>query len=118
LNETTRVKTDEQKYLKTRDVEFDETKWASKKDAFLRDAITQRLTNDKWFCEILSSALAQRKYLLYFDKVAGEHGSELGGSRSIKGTIQGQNKYGKLLMELAAAQPDTLKACLMLPDPF
>ena len=118
LNETTRVKTDEQKYMNMKDVEFNETSWASKKDALLRDAVIQRFTNDKWFCEIISAALAQRKYLLYFDEKAKERGSELGGSRSIKGTIHGQNKYGKLLMELANTLSDKLKACLMLPDPF
>jgi predicted NAD-dependent protein-ADP-ribosyltransferase YbiA (DUF1768 family)/SAM-dependent methyltransferase len=117
LDETTDVKTQESKYMKTKTVGFDETKWATVKDNLLREAIIQRLKNDKWFCEILSAAIAQNKYLLYFDKSASENGSELGGSRTLRGSIQGQNKYGKLLVELAKSLPDDLKACLELPDP-
>jgi len=116
LDETTHVKTDEQKYMRSKPVEFDETRWATVKDKLLREAVLQRLTNDKQFCTIVSSALAQHKYLLYFDKTSSEHGSELGGSRTVKGTIQGQNKYGTTIMNLATSMPDTLKACLALPD--
>ena len=118
LDETTHVKTDEQKYMRAKLTEFDPTRWATVKDKLLREAVLQRLTNDKWFCTIVSTALAQHKYLLYFDKGSSDSGSELGGSRSVKGTIQGQNKYGKIITELAQTMPDEVKACLVLPDPF
>ena len=88
--------------------------WATLKDKFLEDAIRQRLASDKWFCVIVSAALAQQKYLLYHDE---QSNSELGGSRVIRsGLIQGQNKYGTFLLRLARDMPDELKACLTLPD--
>jgi hypothetical protein len=81
----------------------------------LEEAIRQRLSADKWFCVIVSAALAQGKYLLYHDE---QPNSELGGSRVIRsGLIQGQNKYGNFILQLAQEMPEELKACLALPDP-
>lgn len=113
LKETQDVETEEIKQINTVSVGFNSSLWATKKDSFLESAIRQRLTADKWFCEIVSAAIAQNKQLLQVDKTKG---SELGGTRTIKGTIQGQNKYGRLILTLASTMPEQLKACLALPD--
>ena len=112
--ETAEVETEQVRLMGLRETGFDSGVWATVKDQFLEQAIKQRLTADKWFCVIVSAALAQQKYLLYHDE---QPNSELGGSRVIRsGVIQGQNKYGTLLMRLAKEMPEELKACLALPE--
>jgi len=106
-NETTDVETSEIKYLNMKSTNFDESKWATVKDALLKSAIQQRITSDKRFCIIVNAALSQQKYLLY------KNSSELGGSLTIgKGTIQGQNKYGNMIMQVAKEMPDKIRACM------
>jgi mRNA (guanine-N7-)-methyltransferase len=86
---------------------FNESKWATVKDDLLRSAIQQRLKDDKWFCIIVNAVIVQNKYLLYFDTET----SEMGGVRKADGTIKGENKYGKYILELATRSPEILKAC-------
>jgi predicted NAD-dependent protein-ADP-ribosyltransferase YbiA (DUF1768 family) len=117
MAETNAVKTQEARLLGTPAVGFDESKWAPTKEKLLRAAITQRLTNDKWFCVIALAAHDQGKLLLYVDEDASERGSDLGGML-LSGKLSGQNRYGFLIEELVTTMPDTLKACLTLPDPF
>jgi hypothetical protein len=117
LNEKTAVETEEIRLLNTSEVGFDEGLWAPRKEKLLREALLQRLMNDKWFCVIVSTVLSNNRIFLYLDKNAAEHGSELGGIL-LSGKLSGQNRYGFLIQELATTFPDTLKACLELPDPF
>jgi hypothetical protein len=42
--------------------------------------------------------------------------SELGGTLEMSGRIKGPNKYGELILALAAEYPRELRACLTLPD--
>jgi len=117
LSETTAVKSEEIRLLQTPTTRFDEGKWAPIKDNLLRAAITQRLTSDKWFCTIVLAAHDQGKLLLYVDEDAATKGSEMGGNL-VNGKLSGQNKYGSFIQSIATSMPDTLKACLTLPDPF
>jgi hypothetical protein len=113
--ETKDVETEEARLMGLRETGFDSGIWATVKDRYLEEAIKQRLAADKWFCVIVSAALAQQKYLLYHDE---KPNSELGGSRVIRsGLIQGQNKYGRFILRLAKEMPEELKACLALPEP-
>jgi hypothetical protein len=112
LNETAEVKNKEYLFMADKSVNFDNTKWTAKKDEFLLNAIRQRLRSDKKFCEIVTAAIAQRKVLLYTN----EMDKELGGALKA-GKIEGQNKYGRFILQLAAEMPEDLKACLALPNP-
>lgn len=112
--ETAEVETEQVRLMGLRETGFDSGVWATIKDRFLEEAIRQRLAADKWFCVIVSAALAQGKYILYYDE---KPNSELGGSRVIRsGLIQGQNKYGNTILRLAREMPEELKSCLALPD--
>jgi hypothetical protein len=77
----------------------------------LREAILQRIKADKKFCVIVQAAISQKKYLLYKND-----SSELGGTLEMSGRIKGANKYGELILALAAEYPRELRACLTLPD--
>jgi hypothetical protein len=112
LQETDDVEKEALDKLNESGINFDETRWVAKKDELLTSAIRQRLTQDKWFCIIVSAALTQKKYLLY-----DVDNSELGGKRNPKtDKIEGLNKYGEFIMQLANDLPDELKACMTLPD--
>ena len=113
--ETAEVETEMERLKGLRETGYDSGIWATIKYKLLEEAIRQRLSADKWFCVIVSAALAQGKYLLYHDE---QPNSELGGSRVIRsGLIQGQNKYGNFILQLAQEMPEELKTCLALPDP-
>ncbi len=116
-DEGVEVASEEQRLLRGKGVKYDGAQWAAVKNTLLRDAILQRLEGDKRFCSIVSEALAANKYLLYYDT---NPGSEMGGARVPRiGTIQGQNTYGRMIMDLArdAVGSEALRACLALPDP-
>jgi predicted NAD-dependent protein-ADP-ribosyltransferase YbiA (DUF1768 family) len=110
LNETAEVERTEYRYIAEKSVGFDNTKWTAIKDNVLLDAIRQRLRGDKKFCEIVTAAIAQNKVLLYNN----ETDKELGGALKM-GKIEGQNKYGRFILQLASEMPEDLKACLSLP---
>lgn len=76
---------------------FDEAKWMSVKENALREALTQRYTKDKEFQDIVNAVRAKGKYLLYYSTAA----DGLGGVRRADGRIDGENKVGKIIMELA-----------------
>jgi predicted NAD-dependent protein-ADP-ribosyltransferase YbiA (DUF1768 family)/SAM-dependent methyltransferase len=78
---------------------FDEAKWATQKDALLREGLRQRWERDARLHKIVEAARAQGKYLLYYTgaTVVGD----LGGVRRTDGKIDGENKVGRILMELA-----------------
>ena len=77
---------------------FDETKWASMKDAVLLDGLTQRWENDAKLRKIVEAARNQGKILLFYTPGAV---TNMGGVRRDDGTIEGDNKVGKILMGLA-----------------
>ena len=80
-------------------VTFDEGKWFGVKDGVLRDALTQRWEKDERMRRILAAAKAKGLVLLYYTGPGS--GSDLGGKRTSEGYIDGENKVGKILMELA-----------------
>jgi hypothetical protein len=64
----------------------------------LREGMRQRLERDAPFKAVVQKALAENKYLLNFD--SGE-ASDMGGKRLASGKIQGNNRVGKTIMDLA-----------------
>jgi predicted NAD-dependent protein-ADP-ribosyltransferase YbiA (DUF1768 family) len=79
-------------------VTFDEGKWFGVKDGVLRDALTQRWEKDERMRRILTAVKAKGLVLLYYTGPGS--GSDLGGKRTSEGYIDGENKVGKILMEL------------------
>lgn len=77
----------------------DEAKWAAAKDQVLRDALTQRWTRDARFRRIVEAARDKGKFLLYY--TPGAATSNVGGIRRTDGRIEGENRMGKVIMELA-----------------
>jgi len=88
-------------YLNQYRVSFDDVKWIPIKDKVLMDALQYRWDHDKRFHAGVEAARALGKYLLYSTKIAAV-ASELGGTRSLTtGIIEGENKVGRFIMELA-----------------
>ncbi len=83
--------------LRRQGMTFDASRWAVVKEKVLRDALTQRFTEDAEFIRIVQAAKAKGKYLLYYSQAA----DELGGVRKQDGRIEGENRVGKIIMELA-----------------
>jgi len=79
-------------------VTFDEGKWFGVKDGVLRDALTQRWEKDERMRRILTAVKAKGLVLLYYTGPGS--GSDLGGKRTSEGYIDGENKVGKILMNL------------------
>lgn len=81
---------------------IDATAWDKVKDYHLRRAINERWTKDKMFRQIVEKARLDKKYLLhYITKKVGDPTGELAGRLSGTGRIEGTNKVGKMIMELA-----------------
>jgi hypothetical protein len=88
-------------YLNQSRTTIDETKWIPVKDKVLMDALKYRWEHDKRFKDTVETARNAGKYLLYSTKIASV-ASELGGTRSLTtGTIEGENKVGRFIMEIA-----------------
>jgi predicted NAD-dependent protein-ADP-ribosyltransferase YbiA (DUF1768 family) len=87
-------------YLNSRKykVVFDDGQWATIKGEVLREGLRQRLERDAKYRDIVMKAREKGLYLLNRVETGG---SELGGKRTIKGKIDGQNKIGVILMDLA-----------------
>ena len=77
---------------------FDEAKWTSVKDGVLREAVSQRWNKDARFHTIVEAARQQGKFLLFS---TGSASSEYGGKRTREGYLEGENKLGKMIMEVA-----------------
>lgn len=86
------------KGMATRKAKFNEARWNELKDGLLREALRQRFEKDARFRKIVDAAKAQKKYLLFY---TGSALSEMGGKRTKDGAIEGENKVGRYLMELA-----------------
>ena len=67
------------------------------KENVLREALSQRMRDDAEFQRIVMAAREKGKYLLYYSQSA----DELGGVRKQDGRIEGENRVGKIIMELA-----------------
>jgi predicted NAD-dependent protein-ADP-ribosyltransferase YbiA (DUF1768 family) len=78
---------------------FDDTMWFTVKDKELEKALSYRWMNDARLRRIVEAAKAKGLYLLYYTGVGS--GSDLGGKRTDKGFIDGENKVGEILMRLA-----------------
>lgn len=78
---------------------YNDAAWLAAKDDVLRTALAYRWKHDKRLRAAVEGARKANKYLLYYTGSAS--GSELGGKRTMEGLIDGANKVGKILMELA-----------------
>jgi len=78
---------------------FDAGKWATQKDDVLREGLRQRWETDARFRKIVEAVREKGKTLLYY--APGANSSNLGGVRKNSGVIEGNNKMGKMIMELA-----------------
>ena len=63
------------------------------------EGLRQRWLRDARFHKIVEAARTQNKYMLYNTGISAA--SELGGSRKLDGRIEGENKVGKFIMQLA-----------------
>ncbi len=64
----------------------------------LREGMRQRMERDAPFRAVIQKAVKEGKYLLNFDSSAA---SDMGGKRLVNGKIQGNNRVGKTIMDLA-----------------
>ena len=78
---------------------FDEAAWATQKDDVLMEGLRQRWETDARFRKIVEAARDKGKTLLYY--APGSNSSNLGGVRKNSGAIEGGNKMGQMIMELA-----------------
>jgi predicted NAD-dependent protein-ADP-ribosyltransferase YbiA (DUF1768 family) len=85
--------------MKKYKVEFDGGKWATVKDEVLRTGVKYRWENDARLRKIVEAVRNQGKILLYY--TPGASTSNVGGVRRDDGSIEGENKIGRILMELA-----------------
>jgi SAM-dependent methyltransferase len=80
-------------------VTYNEAAFLVKRDELFRKAVEQRYKEDERLRNILEAARKKGKYLLYYTQ--GTTANNLGGQRKSDGIIYGDNKLGKLYMELA-----------------
>jgi hypothetical protein len=78
---------------------FNEAEWAIKKDDSIREGLRQRWETDARFRKILEAARDKGKTLLYY--TPGANSMNLGGVRKNSGAIEGENRIGRIMMELA-----------------
>jgi predicted NAD-dependent protein-ADP-ribosyltransferase YbiA (DUF1768 family) len=78
---------------------FDEAQWAVQKDDILKEGLRQRWETDARFRKIVEAARQKGMTLLYY--TPGSNASNLGGVRKNSGVIEGENKMGKMILELA-----------------
>ncbi len=82
-------------------VSFDEGLWDTVKDGLVESALTKRFERDDEFKQILAAVKRENLYLLY----SSPGDDDFGGSRDDDGVIQGENKVGLFLMQLAGYTP-------------
>jgi hypothetical protein len=85
--------------FKANKVTFNEGNWLAKRDEVLRNGLEQRWNKDARFRRILEAIRNQGKYLLYYTGATGT--SDLGGIRRANKKIDGNNRLGQLMMEIA-----------------
>ena len=84
--------------MKKLGVNFNKSRWAELEDTLITDAVTQRWTKDARFRTIVDAAKQQGKTLLFY---TGSASSIYGGKRTAEGYLEGENKIGKAMMEVA-----------------
>ena len=87
------------KAFSKRGAKFDSAQWAVQKDDVLMEGLRQRWETDARFRKIVEAARDKGKTLLYY--TPGSNSNNMGGVRKNSGVIQGDNKMGKMIMELA-----------------
>ena len=80
-------------------VVYDQAQWDAIKDVKLREGLKQRWDRDQRLRRIVEAAKKKGLTLLYYTGPG--TGSDLGGKRTPEGLIDGENKVGRILMELA-----------------
>ena len=78
---------------------FDDKQWMTVKDSVLKKALEYRWEHDARMRKIIEAAKVKGLYLLYYTGTGS--GSDLGGKRLATGAIDGENKVGIILMQLA-----------------
>lgn len=91
--------------LRAYKAKIDAAEWNAKKDEVLREALDQRWRRDARFHRIVETARDKGKYLLYYTGSTGA-GAWLSGVRRANGVVEGENKVGKIIMELAGFRFD------------
>jgi predicted NAD-dependent protein-ADP-ribosyltransferase YbiA (DUF1768 family) len=86
-------------FMKKYRATFDEGAWFAQKDAILAEGLRQRWERDARLRRIVEAVKAKGMVLLYYTGPGS--GSNLGGTRRPNETIDGENKVGRILMELA-----------------
>jgi predicted NAD-dependent protein-ADP-ribosyltransferase YbiA (DUF1768 family) len=84
--------------MKKSGASFLKAKWADLEDTLITDAVRQRWTKDARFRTIVTAAKDQGKTLLFY---TGSASSIYGGKRTAEGYLEGENKIGKAMMEVA-----------------
>jgi len=88
---------------KDHNIVIDPAAWNRVKDYHYRRGLESRWTKDAMFRKIVEKAREQKKYLLYFrTSKIGDPTGELSGVWRIKtGQIEGENRIGRMIMEIA-----------------
>jgi len=86
--------------LRAYGVKIAEADWLAQKDRVLREGLTQRWERDARFRRVVEEAREKSKYLLYYIGPSGT-GELSGVRRANDGRIEGENKIGRIIMELA-----------------
>ena len=73
--------------------------WFAQKDKVLTEGLRQRWEKDARLRKIVEAVKAKGLILLYYTGPGS--GSDLGGKRAADETIDGENKVGRILMQLA-----------------
>ena len=84
--------------MKKRSAKFNDAKWNDVKDELLKEAVRQRYAKDARYRTILEAAKQQGKTLLFY---TGSASSEYGGKQTKEKYLEGENKLGKAMMEIA-----------------
>jgi predicted NAD-dependent protein-ADP-ribosyltransferase YbiA (DUF1768 family) len=84
--------------MKKRSAKFNDAKWNDVKDDLLKEAVRQRYAKDARYRTILEAAKQQGKTLLFY---TGSASSEYGGKQTKEKYLEGENKLGKAMMEIA-----------------
>jgi hypothetical protein len=84
--------------MKKRSAKFNDAKWNDVKDDLLKEAVRQRYAKDARYRTVLEAAKQQGKTLLFY---TGSASSEYGGKQTKEKYLEGENKLGKAMMEIA-----------------
>ena len=84
--------------MKKLGVSLNKSRWTELEDTFITDAVRQRWENDRRYTTIVTAARDQGKTLLFY---TGSASSIYGGKRTAEGYLEGENKIGKAMMEVA-----------------